>query len=45
MIPQNTRNHILQCRNLFYQYIVDMYAKIEVKRLIFICLNRKSLCS
>lgn len=45
MIPQNGTNYILQCRQLFHQYVVDMYAKIESERLLFIRLNQKSLRS
>lgn len=36
-------NHILKCRELFHQYIVDMYAKIESERLLFIRLNQRKL--
>jgi len=42
MIPQNGTN-TLQCHQLFHQYVVDMYAKIESERLFFILLNHKSL--
>ena len=31
MIRENAENHILKCRQLFHQYIVDMYAKIETE--------------
>ena len=40
MIRHNEENYILKCRKLFHQYIVDMYAKIESERLLFICLNQ-----
>lgn len=43
MIRENQSNHILQCRNLFSQFIVDMYAKIESERLLYIRLNQKKL--
>lgn len=43
MIRENQLNHILMCRMLFSQYIVDMYAKIESERLLFIRLNQKKL--
>lgn len=43
MIRKNEYNHILQCRTLFSQYIVDMYSKIESERLLFIRLNQKKL--
>ena len=36
-------NHILRCRQLFHQYVVDMYAKIESERLNYIRLNQKRL--
>jgi hypothetical protein len=29
IIREHEENHILKCRQLFHQYIVDMYAKIE----------------
>lgn len=32
MIRDNTENNILKCRELFHQFIVDMYAKIESER-------------
>ncbi|GFW06029.1 helitron_like_N domain-containing protein [Trichonephila clavipes] len=43
MIRQNAENHILKCRQLFHQYIVDMYAKIETERLLYIRLNQTEL--
>ncbi|GFT09255.1 ATP-dependent DNA helicase [Trichonephila clavipes] len=43
MIRQNSENHILKCRQLFHQYIVDMYAKIETERLLYIRLNQTEL--
>ena len=33
----------MRCRQLFHQYLTDMYAKIESERLLFIRLNQKSL--
>lgn len=45
MIRQNEVNHILYCRRLFNQYVVDMYAKIETERLNFIRFNQKKLRS
>jgi hypothetical protein len=45
MIRENDNDHILQCRQLFHQYIVDMYAKIESERLLFIRLNQAKLRS
>jgi hypothetical protein len=38
-------NHILRCRQLFHQFIVDMYAKIESERLLYIRLNQAKLRS
>ncbi|XP_036340438.1 uncharacterized protein LOC118749766 [Rhagoletis pomonella] len=43
MIRGNESNHILKCRELFQQFIVDMYAKVECERLLFIRLNQKKL--
>lgn len=43
MIRNDKSNHILKCRQLFNQFIVDMYAKIEYERLLFIRLNQKKL--
>ena len=45
MIRHNEDNYILKCRQLFHQYIVDMYAKIESERLLFIRLNQTKLRS
>jgi len=45
MIRDNAENHILKCRQLFHQYIVDMYAKIETERLLYIRLNQTKLRS
>nr|XP_029709441.1 uncharacterized protein LOC115255455 [Aedes albopictus] len=45
MIRQNTDNHLLKCRALLHQYIVDMYAKIESERLLYIRLNQSKLRS
>ncbi|XP_070203407.1 uncharacterized protein [Littorina saxatilis] len=36
-------NHLLLAKELFHQYIVDMYAKIETERLRYIQLNQKKL--
>lgn len=43
MIRANQSNHILKCGKLFHQYLVNMYAKIESERLLFIRLNQKKL--
>lgn len=45
MIRANESNCILKCRSLFHQFIVDVYAKIESERLLFIRLNQKKLRS
>ena len=43
MLRTGSVNHILRCRQLFHQFLVDMYAKIESERLLFIRLNQKKL--
>ncbi|XP_075437913.1 LOW QUALITY PROTEIN: uncharacterized protein LOC142476424 [Ascaphus truei] len=43
MIRDASQNHILHCRQLFHQFIVDMYAKIESERLLYILLHQKQL--
>ncbi|XP_044735689.1 uncharacterized protein LOC123297922 [Chrysoperla carnea] len=44
MIRDNeTYNHILNTRRLFQQFLVDMYAKIEAERMLYIRLNQKKL--
>uniref|UniRef100_UPI00358E4945 uncharacterized protein n=1 Tax=Myxine glutinosa TaxID=7769 RepID=UPI00358E4945 len=43
MVRKKSTNHILQCRDLFHQFIVDMYAKIESERLLFIRLHQRQL--
>lgn len=45
MIRENIESHILKCRQLYHQYVVDMYAKIESERLLFIRLNQRQLRS
>ena len=45
MIRQDEDNFILKYRQLFHQYIVEMYAKIESERLLFIRLNQTKLRS
>ena len=45
MIRANEDNNILRCRQLFHQYIVDMYAKIESERLRYIKYNQAKLRS
>lgn len=43
MIRQNFNKHILNSRELFHQYIVDMYAKIETEHLQYIRHNQVKL--
>jgi hypothetical protein len=38
-------NHLLRYRQLFHQFIVDMYAKIENERLLYIQINQQKLRS
>jgi len=38
-------NHLLRCRQFFHQFIVDMYAKIESERLLYIRINQQKLRS
>lgn len=45
MIRQNADNYLLRFRRLFQQYCVDMYVKIETKRLTFIRLNQAKMRS
>ena len=42
MIRANEDNNIPRCRQLFHQYIVDMYVKTESKRLRYIKFNKKN---
>ncbi|EYC32590.1 hypothetical protein Y032_0003g1676 [Ancylostoma ceylanicum] len=43
IIRTKSPNHVLNCRQLFHQFIVDMYAKIGSERLLYIRLNQKKL--
>ncbi|UYV74100.1 hypothetical protein LAZ67_11002115 [Cordylochernes scorpioides] len=43
MIRAQESNHILKCRQLFQQFIVDMYAKVESERLNYIRFNQSKL--
>lgn len=45
MIRNDQINHILHCRRLFHQYVVDMYAKIETERLNYIRFHQQKLRS
>lgn len=45
MIRQNSDNYLLRFRQLFQQYCVEMYVKIETERLNFIRLNQAKLRS
>ncbi|GBN33875.1 hypothetical protein AVEN_52650-1 [Araneus ventricosus] len=43
MIRTESSNHILLYRQLFHQYKIDMCAKIESGRLLYIKLNQQKL--
>lgn len=43
MIRHNHANIFIKFRDLFHQFLVDMYAKIESERLRFIALHQKEL--
>ena len=43
MVYSNSLNHIMLTRNLFHQFAVDMYAKIEAERLRYIRTHQKEL--
>lgn len=43
MIRNDKSNHILRCRQLFHQYIVDMFAEIEHEPLLYLRLNQSEL--
>ena len=43
MMRENEKNVLLQFRELFHQYITDMYAKIEGQRLAYIRFNQGKL--
>lgn len=43
MIRPDVDNHILKCRYLYHQFIVDMYVKMESERLRFIRFNQSRL--
>ena len=43
MLRAGSINHILRYRQLLHQFVVDMYAKIESERLLFVRLNQKKL--
>ena len=43
MVRLSENNVILHFRQLFHQYLVDMYAKIEAERLRYITLNQQRL--
>jgi Helitron helicase-like domain at N-terminus len=43
MVRLYETNHLLRFRQLFHQFIVDMFAKIESERLLFIRLNQRKL--
>ena len=43
MVRQGDPNHIHKFRQLFNQFLVDMYAKIESERLLYIWINQNKL--
>ncbi|GBO33219.1 hypothetical protein AVEN_153321-1, partial [Araneus ventricosus] len=43
MSRENDFNMLLRCRQLFHQYLVDMYVKVESERLRYISLNQSKL--
>uniref|UniRef100_A0A1I7VQS8 Helitron_like_N domain-containing protein n=1 Tax=Loa loa TaxID=7209 RepID=A0A1I7VQS8_LOALO len=43
IIRKNEDNHVLKCHCFTNTFIIDMYAKIETKRLTFIRLNQTKL--
>jgi hypothetical protein len=43
MVLDTEQNHISNCRQLFHQFVVDMYAKIESERILFSRLNQRKL--
>lgn len=43
MLRKNEHNHIFKCKQLFNQFLVDMAAKIETERLLYIRLNQSKL--
>lgn len=45
MLRENESKHIFKCRQLFSQYLVDIAAKIESERLLYIRLNQCKLRS
>lgn len=45
MLRESVKNHILECCQLFHKSIVDMYARIETKRLLYILLNQTTMRS
>jgi len=43
MVRENSFNVILCCQQLFHQYIVDMYAKTETERLLYLKTHQQEL--
>ena len=43
MLRQESSDHLFRERDLFHQYLVDMYAKIESERLAYIVSHRNEL--
>ncbi|GBN31900.1 hypothetical protein AVEN_239102-1 [Araneus ventricosus] len=43
LMVRSTEKRLLNYRQLLHHYLIDMYAKIEAERLLFIRLNQKKL--
>ena len=43
MVRAGEFNHLIRCKDLFSQFLTDMYAKIESERLLYITLHQKNL--
>jgi len=43
LIIWNDSNFLLRCGRLLHQYVVNLYAKIQGERLLFLRLNQKML--
>ena len=43
MVRAGEFNHLIRCKDLFSQFLTNMYAKIESERLLYITLHQKNL--
>ena len=43
MFRENSQNHLHRCRELFQQYVVDQWAKVESERLNFVRMQQSKL--